>query len=604
MEQLQSRPRRAFSRVLRNVRQGMSLAWEASPAGLVGVAAFAAVSSAVPTVEVWLSKRFVDGVIAAQHAGAPSAGLWLTVAALGLAAALQRALRVLRGNRQLVFSQQVQNAADIRLVAKAADVDLGHFDSPDWHDRMARAVREVSWRSSELAYSGVGLLASLLTLGGLLGLLLTLSPLLVLLAVLSVLPVFLIDSRTTRRLIAFWFDATPADRERNYLRGLLTEARWAKEVRAFGLEAHLLGRFQALTADLARRLAAVYGAAARAAIVSALIGGLALAGAFTVLATRGAAGHFTAGDLAASIAAMAAIAGELSLVAETLVFLERHAVFLDDYFAFLTIPKLVPPPLAPRPAPQLRSPGLELRDVTFRYPGAAEPALAGLDLEIRPGELVALVGENGAGKTSVVKLLLRLYDPQRGSVCFGGVDVRELDPGALRARIGVLFQDYATYELTARDNVTLGRPERELDGAAVLAALESARAASVVRRLPRGLDSNVGRLFEGGLDLSMGEWQRLALARLLYREADVWVLDEPTAALDAESEAAVFAELRENLRGRTGIVISHRFSTVRIADRIAVLAEGRVSELGTHDQLLAAGGRYARLFELQAAGYR
>src|SRR5215472_15860534 len=573
MEQQHYRSQRALSRVLRNVRQGLRLAWGASPSGLVGVAAFAAVSAAVPTVEVWLSKRFVDGVIAAQRAGAIGASLWVTVGALGLAAALQRALGVLRGNRQQLFSQHIQNAAD---------VDLGHFDSPEWHDRMARAVREVSWRSSELAYSGVGLLASLLTVGGLLGLLLTISPLLVLLALLSVLPVFLIHTRTTRRLLTFWFEATPADRERRYLHDLLTDARWAKEVRSFVLEEHLLGRFRGLTHELARRLSAVYAASARAALGSALIGGVALACAYALLASRGAAHHFTAGDLAASIAAMAAIASELGLVASTLVFLEQHAVFLDDYFAFLAIPKLVPPPTIPRPVPDLRSPGLD----------------------IRPGELVALVGDNGAGKTSVVKLLLRLYDPQEGCVCFGGVDVREMDARALRARVGVLFQDYATYELTARENVTLGRPELEPDDRAVLAALESARAAEVVNRLPRGLDSKVGRLFEGGHDLSTGEWQRLALARLLYRGADVWILDEPTAALDAESEAAAFAQLRQNLRGRTGMVISHRFSTVRVADRIAVLAGGRVTELGAHNELIAAGGRYAELFELQAAGYR
>jgi ABC-type multidrug transport system fused ATPase/permease subunit len=604
MEQHSRSSQRAFSRVSRNVRQGLRLAWEASPTGLVGVAAFAAVAAAVPTIEVWLSKRFVDGVIAAQRAGGLDAGLWATVAALGLAAAFQRALGVVRGHRQQLFSQRVRQAADARLVEKAADVDMGHFDSPDWHDRMARAVREVSWRSTELAYSGVGLLGSALTLAGLLGLLLSLSPLLVLLAVLSVLPVVLIDGRATRRLMAFWYSETPTERERTYLGELLSHARWAEEIRAFGLEEHLLDRYRRRTDELWRRMAGVYGAFTRASLASALIGGVALAGAFALLAARGAAGHFTAGDLAASIAAMAVIAGELGLVAETLVSLERHAVFLDDYFAFLAIPRLVPTPAAPRAVPDLRAPGLELRGVTFRYPAAVEPALSGFDLDVRPGELVALVGENGAGKTSVVKLLLRLYDPQEGSVRFGGVDVRELEPRALRARVGVLFQDYATYELTARENVTLGRPGREPDDRAVLGALEAARAAAVVRRLPRGLDSNVGRLFEGGHDLSTGEWQRLALARLLYREADVWILDEPTAALDAESEAAVFAELRQNLRGRTGIVISHRFSTVRVADRIAVLAGGRVAELGTHDELIAAGGTYARLFELQAAGYR
>jgi ATP-binding cassette subfamily B protein len=243
-------------------------------------------------------------------------------------------------------------------------------------------------------------------------------------------------------------------------------------------------------------------------------------------------------------------------------------------------------------------------DVAFTYPGGTEPALAGLSLEIRPGELVALVGDNGAGKTSLVKLLLRFYDADKGSVRIGGVDLKEVDPEDLRHRIGILFQDFTNYELSARENVNLGDVTRSSDDDAVLAALESARAADIVKGLRDGLDAKVGRLFEGGHDLSGGEWQRLALARLIYRDADIWILDEPTSALDPEAEAGIFAELREQLEGRIGIVISHRFSTVRIADRIAVIGDGRVTELGTHEELLALGGRYAHLFELQAAGYR
>jgi len=224
-----------------------------------------------------------------------------------------------------------------------------------------------------------------------------------------------------------------------------------------------------------------------------------------------------------------------------------------------------------------------------------------------------LVGQGQAGgglpgdvslKTSLVKILLRFYDPQQGSVRVGGVDIREVDPADLRRRVGVLFQDFAHYELSARDNVALGRTEREPTDDAVLAALRTARADELVTAMPDGLDSIVGRLFEGGHDLSGGEWQRLALARLLFRDADIWVLDEPTASLDAEVEASVFADLRALLHDRIGIVISHRFSTVRSADRIAVLEDGRVIELGTHDELVGAGGTYARLFELQAAGYR
>jgi ATP-binding cassette subfamily B protein len=217
---------------------------------------------------------------------------------------------------------------------------------------------------------------------------------------------------------------------------------------------------------------------------------------------------------------------------------------------------------------------------------------------------MALVGENGAGKSTLVKLLLRFYDADRGSVRVGGVDLKDMDPEALRSRIGVLFQDYASYELSVRENVMMGRPDSGGDDDQVLEALRNSRSEWLVKKMPNGLDSKVGRLFEGGHDLSGGEWQRLALARIMYRDADIWILDEPTSSLDPEAEAAIFAELKENLKGRIGIVISHRFSTVRIADRIAVMADGQVTEVGTHDELLRAQGRYAQLFELQAAGYR
>jgi len=218
--------------------------------------------------------------------------------------------------------------------------------------------------------------------------------------------------------------------------------------------------------------------------------------------------------------------------------------------------------------------------------------------------LIALVGENGAGKSTLVKLLLRFYDVQNGSIKIGGIDVKDMDPEILRSRIGILFQDYATYELSVRENVMMGWPYGEADDEKVMKALKDSRSEWLVKKMTNGLDSKVGRLFEGGHDLSGGEWQRLALARIMYRNADIWILDEPTSSLDPEAEAAIFAELKENLKGRIGIVISHRFSTVRIADRIAVIDEGHIKELGTHHELLAAGNTYARLFELQASGYR
>ena len=265
---------------------------------------------------------------------------------------------------------------------------------------------------------------------------------------------------------------------------------------------------------------------------------------------------------------------------------------------------LVTKPAEPRVLPAVLTEGIEFDDVSFTYPGGTEPAVAGLSLQIRNGELIALVGDNGAGKSTLVKLLRRFYDADRGSVRVGGVDLKDTDPEALRSRIGVLFQDYASYELSIRENVAMGRPDVPVDDERVRKALRDSRSDALVNRMPGGLDARVGRLFEGGHDLSGGEWQRLALARIMYRNADIWILDEPTSSLDPEAEAAIFAELKANLKGRIGIVISHRFSTVRIADRIAVVDGGRVTELGTHEELLQAAGRYAHLFELQAAGYR
>jgi ATP-binding cassette subfamily B protein len=298
------------------------------------------------------------------------------------------------------------------------------------------------------------------------------------------------------------------------------------------------------------------------------------------------------------------VAGTLGQISSTFVAVDQHTTFLDDYFSFLSIAPLVAVPKTPRVIPSGPIDAIEFDDVTFAYPGGTEPAVAELNLQIRHGELVALVGENGAGKSTLVKLLLRFYDPDLGSIRVGGVNLKDVDPEALRSRIGVLFQDYATYELSVRENVVMGRPDAPVDDAHVTEALRDARSEWLIKKMPNGLDSKVGRLFEGGHDLSGGEWQRLALARIMYRDADIWILDEPTSSLDPEAEAAIFAELKANLKGRIGIVISHRFSTVRIADRIAVIADGRVKEIGTHNELLRAGGRYAELFELQAAGYR
>jgi ATP-binding cassette subfamily B protein len=310
------------------------------------------------------------------------------------------------------------------------------------------------------------------------------------------------------------------------------------------------------------------------------------------------------GGVVMVIGAFSTVAATLSNISSTVLAVDQHTTFLDDYSSFLAIERLVTVPVQPRDIPEVLDDGIEFDDVTFTYPGCTEPTLQHLNLRIRVGELIALVGDNGAGKSTLIKLLLRFYDPDVGSIRFGGAELRALDPDRLRGRIGVLFQDYPAYEFSLRENVLMGRPDAVADDARVVTALEAARSDWLLKKMPKGLDAKVGRLFEGGHDLSGGEWQRLALARIIYRDADVWILDEPTASLDPEAEASIFAELKEMLKDRIGIVISHRFSTARIADRIAVITDGKVAELGSHEELLRAKGRYSELFELQAAGYR
>lgn len=495
--------------------------------------------------------------------------------------------------------------AERRLLAKASRVDLGHFDNSDWHDRLARAKRDVSWRPGDLTWSVLGLSGNIVTIILMAGLLASLHWLLVVLALATSLLSLLIESRVTTRLYKYFYQETPEERERNYIGDLLIQPRTTKEIKAYVLADYLLERHQDISDRLFKQRAKMYQSGVRISMISGLVTGTTLALAYLFVALRGIEGTIDPGGVVLVIGAFSSVAGTLGQISQTFVAVDQHTRFLDDYFSFLKIGALIPVPEKPFAIPEGKIDGVSFENISFHYPGGHGEAVENLSLNIRSGELMALVGENGAGKSTLVKLLLRFYDVQKGSVKIGGIDVKDMDPETLRSRIGVLFQDYATYELSIRENVIMGWPyNKESDDERVMKALRDSRSEWLVKKMSNGLDSKVGRLFEGGHDLSGGEWQRLALARIMYRNADIWILDEPTSSLDPEAEASIFAELKENLKGRIGIVISHRFSTVRIADRIAVIDEGHIKELGTHHELLAAGNTYARLFELQASGYR
>jgi ATP-binding cassette subfamily B protein len=562
------------------------------------------VSSAMPPIAVYLGALLVDRIADARQHALSWNDVLPIILGMWVATGVQRAIGAYMGYGRNLFVRRVQLEAERRLLEQASKVDLGHFDNSDWHDRLARAKRDVSWRPGDLTWSVLGLSGNIVTIVLMAGLLASLHWVLVLLALTAALLSLALERRVTAKLYEFFYKETPEEREREYLGDLLVQPRNTKEIRAYVIADYLLGRHRDRSEELFRLREQMYRSGTRISMLTGIVTGTALALAYLFVAIQGIKGAIDPGGVVLVIGAFASVSGTLGNISSTFVAVDQHTTFLEDYFSFLAIDRLLPVPTPARDVPRSFEAGIEFDNVTFTYPGGTEPAVSNLSLHIRGGELLALVGENGAGKSTLIKLLLRFYDPDAGAIRVGGADLRDLDPEALRGRIGVLFQDYATYELSVRENVQMGRPGRIDDDRRVLAALEDARSDWLLKKMPKGLDAKVGRLFEGGHDLSGGEWQRLALARIMYRDADIWILDEPTSSLDPEAEAAIFAELKEMLKGRIGIVISHRFSTVRIADRIAVIADGKISELGSHEELLKANGRYAQLFELQAAGYR
>ncbi len=591
-------------RTRENIARGIRISWDASPGAFVGIAVLSVLTSLMPPVLVWLGKHLIDLIVESLRTPLTFRDLLPTVIAIALVSGLSRALTAVQGTEHELFAYQVSHRAQSRFLERSASVDLGHFDNSDWHDRMARAKRDIGWRPFQLAYTTLGLGGNFVGMAGMLGLLATLHPILVALSLLSLVPLLTVQRRVNRRIYEWHFHITTDDREEEYVGELLSDPDTAKEIRAFGLVDHLLGRHADIHSRKYRALSRLYRRWEIVSVATGLVGGVIMATAYGFVAWRGLAGELTPGDLAAVVAAFTAVASQAGLVSSSLLQLDQHATFLDDYFSFLAIERLLPVSDSAEPLPVDLTTGLAFRDVRFSYPRATEEALSGIDLRVEPGQLIALVGENGAGKSTIVNLLLRFYDPTSGTVSLEGTDLRETDEADLRSRFGVLFQDFAKLQLSLRENVALGRVGSAATDDDIHAALESARANFLLKSLTDGLDSKVGRLFEGGHELSGGEWQRLALARLMFRQADIWILDEPTSNLDPAAEAAIFTELKEQLHGRMGIVISHRFSTVRVCDRIYVVEEGRVRESGSHDELIALGGRYAELFELQAAGYR
>jgi len=593
---------------LHNVRPLLRMVWETSPTLVATSIVLRLFRGLLPLSMLWVSKLILDAVVGRISRGTGSlTAIWKLVALeLGLAVASDILGRV-NTLCDSLLGDRFTNRISVRLMQHADRLDLAFFEDPVFYDKLERARRQTTAR--------LGLLAALLNTGqDLLSLislsagLIVFSPWLMVLLIAAVIPAFLGETHFTTLAYSVLYRRTPERRQLDYLRLLGASAQSAKEVKIFGLGRFLADRYHRLSEE-------IYDENKALAIRRALVGsGLNLVstggyyGAYAVVLVRTLSGAISIGTFTFLTGAFSRSRSYIERILSSFNDISEQAMFLTDLFDFFkmepAIVSLPGPSGAPMPAPRPIRKGFEFRDVGFAYPGSDRMVVHNINFHLHPGEKVALIGENGAGKTTLVKLLARLYDPTEGRILLDGIDLREYDVDDLRREIGVIFQDYMRYDMLVRENIGFGKIESLAEQDRIESAARKSLAKNVIDRLANGYEQMVGRRFDGGVDLSGGEWQKFALARAYMRDGQLLILDEPTATLDARAEYEVFLRFADLTRGRMAVLISHRFSTVRMADRILVLADGAIQEQGTHQQLVALGGRYAELFELQAAGYR
>jgi ATP-binding cassette subfamily B protein len=503
-----------------------------------------------------------------------------------------------------VLHARINLSINQRIIRKALDLDLAHFENAEFYDKMQNARREADWRSLQIVNGGFYVAQNIVTLLSFGVLLIRFSPWLALILFVATLPAFIAQSRFAELNFRVLSWRAPEYRRLTYLEHLLTDLDAVKEIKLFGLGEPLLGRYADLFWKFLREDQAIAQRRSFASLGWGLLATASYYGAYAWIVWRAVAGAITLGDMTLYLGIFRGSQNMFEAVLYGLSELYENGLFMSNLFAYLSLQPQMVVAAAPQPVPSQIRAGLEFRNVSFRYDGQPDWALRDVNLLIQPGEKIALVGPNGAGKTTLIKLLTRLYDPTEGQILLDGVDLRDYAPRELRQRIGVIFQDFVRYHLAASENVGFGQIEALSDRPRIEVAAAKSGADPVIRSLPEGYETMLGRWWNKGRDLSGGEWQKIALARAFMRDCEVIVLDEPTAALDADNEMRVFQQFRELTADKIAVLISHRFSTVRMADRIFVIDHGRISEEGTHADLLLLGGTYARLFTLQAESYR
>jgi ATP-binding cassette, subfamily B, bacterial len=589
---------------LRNVPTVLRFVWESGRAVVVLGLVARVIAAVLPPALFWVSKLIIDTIfrIITTHQAISVRLWWLVAAEFGLAVGTGLVGRLI-DYLDTLLAGKYMNYISVRVMEHAASLDLLAYEDPVFYDRLERARVQAQDRLYMIQAIG-RLIQQVITTITLSITIMIFSPWLLLLLVVGVIPAFVGETHFAFLGYAKNFRQTPVRRQLDYLRLLGGSKEAAKELKLFGLQRFLTGRFKTLADQVYHEDIAL---ARRKFVAGALLSIIGTAGYYTAYlyaVWRTVTGVFSFGTLTLLANAIRDASSNLQQTFSTLSTIADQALFLTDLIAFFDMQPTIRSKPNALPAPRPIREGFEFRNVSFRYPGSSRLVLNQLNFYLRPGERVALIGENGEGKTTIVKLLTRLYDPVEGQVLLDGIDLRDYDLEDLYREIGVIFQDFMRYEMTARENIGVGRIERVNDLELLQQSAQKSMATDVLRKLPAGMDQMLGRRFDGGVDLSGGEWQKVALARAYLRDAQVLILDEPTSALDARSEYEVFKRFAELTSGKMALFISHRFSTVRMADRIVVLENGRIAEEGDHDTLTSLGGRYAEMFELQAASYR
>jgi ATP-binding cassette, subfamily B, bacterial len=589
---------------LRNVPTVLQFVWESGRTVVVLGLVARIIASLLPPALFWVSKLIIDSIFRTVTTHQPiSSRLWWLVAVEFAIAVSMGLVGRLIDYLDALLAGKYMNHISVRVMEHAASLDLLAYEDPVFYDRLERARVQATDRLYMIQAIG-RLIQQVITTITLSISIMVFSPWLLLLLIVGVIPAFVGETHFAFLGYAKNFRQTPIRRQLDYLRILGGSKEAAKELKLFGLRDFLTGRFKALSDQVYDEDIAL---ARRKFVAGSLLSMIGTAGYYTAYVYavwRTVMGVFSFGTLTLLANAIREASSNLQQTFSTLSTIADQALFLTDLIAFFDMRPTIQSKPSALPAPRPIQQGFEFRNVSFRYPGSSRLVLNGLNFYVRPGERVALIGENGEGKTTIVKLLTRLYDPVEGQVLLDGVDLREYDLEDLYREIGVIFQDFMRYEMTARENIAVGRIDRMSDVELLQQSARKSMASDVLRKLPLGFEQMLGRRFDGGVDLSGGEWQKVALARAYLRDAQVLILDEPTSALDARSEYEVFKRFAELTAEKMALFISHRFSTVRMADRIVVLENGRIAEEGDHDTLTSLGGRYAEMFELQAASYR